>query len=32
MRDKILDEIEKEKSIWDDDLAPLMQEFRIIEP
>lgn len=32
MRDKILNKIEKKKGIWDDDLAPLMQEFRIIEP
>ena len=32
MRDKILNKIEQKKSIWDDELAPLMQEFRITDP
>lgn len=32
MRDKILNKIEQKKFIWDDELAPLMQVFRIIKP
>jgi hypothetical protein len=32
MRDKILNKIEQKKFIWDDELAPLMRVFRIIEP
>jgi len=32
MRDKILNRIEQKKSIWNDELAPLMQVFHIIEP
>lgn len=32
MRDEILNKIEKKKDIWDDELAPLMQEFSITKP
>jgi hypothetical protein len=32
MRDKILNKIEKKKNVWDDELAPLMQEFKISTP
>ena len=32
IRDKILNKIEHKKSIWDDELAPLMNIFRISNP
>ncbi len=32
IRDKILNKGDKNKAIWDDELAPLMKVFRLVNP
>ncbi len=32
IRDKILNKVENKKDIWDDEFAPLMKVFKVINP